>query len=162
MVEIFFYQSDGPPKNLLLTLLEKSRSQAWNVLLLCAEQAEVDFTHDQLWVQPDHHFVGIGKAGTGFDEFQPVLISDKVVYTNNPHVMILGGKCQLDQTDVKRFERVMIIFNQNDHQELQASRTKWKTLANLGCHMKLFRQGNKGWTQQAEVNHKQENASGDI
>ena len=155
MVEIFFYQSDGPPKNLLFTLLERSRSQEWNVLVLCSDQDEVNFLHDQLWVQPENRFVGIGKAGTEYDELQPVLISDKTVYSNNPHVVILSGNCEVQQTDIKKFKRVMVIFNQNDQVELEASRQKWKTLSKLGCHMKLFRQNNSRWSLQAEANQNQ-------
>ena len=123
---------------------------------MCSKQDEVDFIHDQLWVQPDNRFVGIGKAGTEYDEFQPVLISDKTVYSNNPHVVIVSGNSEIDPTDIERFQRVMVIFNQNDKIELEASRAKWKTLSNLGCNMKLFRQNNKGWSLQAEVNKKQE------
>lgn len=152
MVEIYFYQSDGPPTNLLFTLLEKSRGQGWNVLVLCSNKEEVDFLHDQLWVQRDNRFVGIGKVGTEYDRFQPVLISAVMVYTNNPHVLITGGNSKVQPDEIGKFARVMVIFNQNDQDELHASREKWKTFSKLGCSMKLFGQQNSRWNLQAEVN----------
>ncbi len=152
MVEIYFYQSDGPPANLLMKLLEKCRSMEWKILLLCSGVKEVDFFHEQLWVQPNNRFLGLGKIGSEFDPYQPVLISDKLVYTNNPHVMIANGNSKVEPDEVTKFVRVMVIFNQNDKEELQASRKKWKTFSGLGYPMKLFSQEKSNWKLKAEAN----------
>lgn len=152
MVKVFFYQSDGPPTKLLFTLLEKSRSQDWNILLSCSDQNEVEFLHEQLWVQPDNRFVGIGVAGSEFDQFQPVLLSDKFLLANDPQVMIATGNSTIEPDIVDKFTRIMVVFNQNDQKELEASREKWKLLSGLGHHMQLYRQDRNGWTLKAEVN----------
>ncbi len=156
MVELYFYQSDGPPTNLLLNLLEKSRSREWNILVLCSRDDEVDFIHDQLWVQPGNRFVGLGKAGSEYDQLQPVLISDTTVHSNNPHALIASGNSEIYPDEVEKFKRVMVIFNQNDKTELEASREKWKIFSKLGHNMKLFRQEKNRWNLQAEVNQTQE------
>lgn len=152
MVKVFFYQSDGPPTKLLFTLLEKSRSQDWNILLSCSDQNEVEFLHEQLWVQPDNRFVGIGVAGSEFDQFQPVLLSDKFLLANDPQVMIATGNSTIEPDIVDKFTRIMVVFNQNDQKELEASREKWKLLSGLGHHMQLYRQDRNGWTLKAEAN----------
>ncbi|MCY4308835.1 MAG: DNA polymerase III subunit chi [Rhodobacteraceae bacterium] len=152
MVKIFFYQSDGPPTKLLFSLLEKSRSQNWSILVSCSDQNEVEFLHDQLWVQPDDHFLGIGIAGSEFDRFQPVLLSEKPLFNNDPQVMIVTGKSTIEADVVTKFTRIMIVFNRNDQKELAASREKWKSLSGLGHHMQLYCQDRNGWTLKAEVN----------
>jgi DNA polymerase-3 subunit chi len=148
-MEIWFYHLQQQPlERALPALIEASLSRGWRVVVQAASEERLDALDEALWTYADASFVAHGRARDGDTELQPVYLTTQ---GENPN----GAKLRLfvDSADVGgtlgptvTYERVILLFDGNDADQLEAARTQWKRLKEQGFGLTYWQQnGRGGW-----------------
>ena len=148
MGEVYFYHLTRQPLEAVVPmLLRKARGQGWKIAVRGVAAERMDWLDDKLW--QDDGFLAHGKAGTGFDADQPILLTQGEA-ANGATCLVSFDGAEVSGDEVATMERVMIVFNGHDGEALETARAQWKALTGGGAKAQYWSQESGTWEMKAQ------------
>jgi len=154
MSEIHFYHLQIHPLDRALPkLLEKSLERDWHVCLQMRTPEKCAALNDLLWNVGEDGFLPHGTAEDGDVEFQPIYLTMGSENPNGAQIRFFVECAQIAPAlaaSAEPYERLVIMFDGNDENELNDARAQWKALKDMGLPMSYFQQTESGgWEKKA-------------
>ena len=150
MSEAYFYHLTSHTLEATLPmLLGKARGAGWRVAVLGTSAERLDWLDEKLWA--GEGFMPHGRAGTGFDADQPILLCEADP-SNAPDCLVSIDGADIAPDQVKSHARTMILFDGNSGDAVALARKQWKALTDAGCAAKYWSQDSGRWEMKAEHN----------
>ncbi len=154
MSEIHFYHLQIHPLNRALPrLLEKSLERDWHVCLQMRTPEKCAALNELLWSVGEDGFLPHGTAEDGDVEFQPIYLTMGSENPNGAQIRFFVECAQIAPAlaaSAEPYERLVIMFDGNDENELNDARAQWKALKDTGLPMSYFQQTESGgWEKKA-------------
>ncbi len=130
-------------------LLSRAMGQGWRVFLRSPDRAALERQDTRLWLQPEDGFMPHGLQGGPQDADQPVLLGAGAV-TNGAQAVLLLGAQVLDAAEVRAVERVWLVFDGNDQDQVALARAQWKRVMTEGLSAQYWNDGSGRWEKKAE------------
>lgn len=146
----FYHLTRRPLDATLQVLLERSLAQGWRVAVRGADAERLAWLDARLWEGPQESFLPHGLAGGPHDADQPILLTVATEAANDPACVMAVDGAQVDPDEVKRLQRVCILF-EDDESEKQAARAQWKALTGAGCAAQYWSEESGRWEKKAEA-----------
>lgn len=149
MTEILFYHlTESVLDDALPPLLEKSLERGWRVVVQTASDDRRDALNAHLWTYRDDSFLAHGSDGESHAALQPVLLTTTQDSPNGANVRFLVEGAE--PGDVSGFERVVIMFDGHDPDQLEKARAAWKRLRDEGHAATYWQQSaDRRWEKRA-------------
>ncbi|HFQ15954.1 MAG TPA: DNA polymerase III subunit chi [Rhodobacteraceae bacterium] len=140
-----------PLERTLPALLEKSLAAGWRVLVRVPDRARAEWLDQKLWlVGGGESFLPHGLAGGPQDPAQPVLLTDRADNPTGADALICTDGAPVAPEEVAGYARVMLLFDGNDPQAVEAARSAWKALTGAGHHAQYWSQESGRWQKKAQ------------
>ena len=146
----FYHLTQNPLERTLPLLLEKALQANWRVEVRASDAQKLSWLDEKLWLGAVEAFLPHGLAGGDHDHYQPILLS--LTPTSQANFIISVEGALIIQKEVKASERVGIIFNGLDEEELTVARQQWKSLTDAGCRAQYWSEETGRWQKKAEKN----------
>ncbi|MDF2115605.1 DNA polymerase III subunit chi [Roseiarcaceae bacterium H3SJ34-1] len=152
MTEVWFYHLTLQPlERVLPVLLEKTVQRGWRGVVQTGAEERLAALDDLLWTYSDESFLAHGTARDGDSDITPVYLTAGAENPNGAQARFLvHGADTSALTPDGEYERVLILFDGNDDDQLQAARADWKRLKEAGFGVSYWQQGETGgWDKKA-------------
>ena len=152
-MEVHFYQLQSSPlARVIYDLSQRCLQNGWRVNVVAP--SSVDQVDDLLWSFDESGFFPHAKESDPRAARQDVLISSAPIKANNPKALILTGMSEVAPDALSEFERVSVLFDGRNPDELQNARHGWKTLTGAGLTAKYWSQEEGPWKMKASSDAK--------
>jgi len=150
MGEALFYQlCRAPLERSLPGLLAKSLERGWKVVVRAGSDAQVQAVDDMLWTYDDMSFLPHGTATMGHQDVQPVYLTAVMENPIDASVLMLVEGARLACEEAPEFDRICLVFNGNEPDQLNAARADWTAAKDAGLTAKYWAQQDGTWVQKA-------------
>ncbi|MAT87695.1 MAG: DNA polymerase III subunit chi [Aestuariivita sp.] len=146
----FYHLTQKPLEKALPILLEKAMQAGWRIEVRGNDEQRLAWLDEQLWLGPSDSFLPHGLAGGVQDALQPILLSLKPTSQANCIISVDGAL--IDENEVEVSERICILFNGLDVEQLNGARQQWKSLTEAGCQAQYWSDESGRWQKKAEKN----------
>jgi DNA polymerase-3 subunit chi len=143
MTELYFYHLQQPLEAVLPSLLEKSLERGWRVIVQAGSQERVDALDAHLWTYRDNSFLPHGAMTDGAAAEQPIWLTTTDDNPNAASVRVLIDRAPLP-AQADSYTRLMLIFDGNDPDALDAARGQWREATGRGMEVAYWQQGDGG------------------
>lgn len=143
MTEILFYHlTESTLENALPGLVERSLERKWKVVIQTGSEERRDSLDNHLWTWSDASFLAHGTDMEANPEEQPIILTTSDSNPNGATVRFLvdGAVPQ----DAASYERLILMFDGHDQQQLEQARTQWKLLKDQGHALTYWQQNAEG------------------
>jgi DNA polymerase III subunit chi len=150
MTEILFYHLKGQtPEQVLPPLLQKSLERGWRAVVQASSEERVEALDAHLWTWRDDSFLPHGTWREGDAAQQPILLTPHDDNPNGAAVRFLIEGAPMPQ-DVAAYQRVVLLFDGDDPDALEAARTRWRDAKSAGFDVTYWQADAGGrWQRQA-------------
>ena len=150
MTEILFYHLQHQPlERVLPTLLEKSLERGWRVVVQTASEERAEALDAHLWTFREDSFLPHGTWREGDAREQPILLTLHDDNPNGARVRFLIDGAPLP-ADVAAYERIVLIFNGEDPDAVDAARARWSEAKQNGFAVTYWQPDERGrWQRKA-------------
>ena len=150
MTEILFYHLQHQPlERVLPTLLEKSLERGWRVVVQTASEERAEALDAHLWTFRDDSFLPHGTWREGEAPEQPILLTLHDDNPNGARVRFLIDGAPLP-ADVAAYDRIVLIFNGEDPDAVDAARARWSEAKQNGFAVTYWQPDERGrWQRKA-------------
>ena len=132
-------------------LLSRSLQNGWRVTVRGMRAPMLEHLDQRLWQRGrPEDFLPHGMAGGEHDARQPILLTTGAGVPNDAQCLMAVDAADVSVDEVNGLERVCIIFDGNDHDQLTHARGQWKALTDSGCSAQYWSQEGGGWQKKAE------------
>lgn len=149
MAEILFYHlTESRLEDALPGLVQRSLDRDWRVGIQFTSAQRRDAIDNVLWIWSDDSFTAHGSDNDKWPEEQPVYLALSAENPNTAHVRfcVEGAICE----DPSTYQRLVIMFDGLDNQQVSVAREQWKTLKTGGHTMTYWQQTpDKRWERKA-------------
>lgn len=150
MGEAYFYHLTRQPlEEVLPALLDRARKAGWRVAVRGVDAARMDWLDERLWLGPDGSFLPHGRAGGPHDSLQPVLLTTDLELPNGAACVMSIDGAEITPDEVRRLERVCVLFDGNDANAVQIARNRWRSLVQAGCGAQYWSQESGRWRKES-------------
>lgn len=150
MTEVLFYHLQNMSiENVLPPLLEKSLERGWRVVVQSTSQERTEALDAHLWTYSDDSFLPHATSRASDAEDQPIILSAEESNPNGANVRFLIDNAALP-ADSERYERVVLVFNGDDGEALDAARQTWKDCKARGFEVTYWQADERGRWQRRE------------
>ena len=152
MTKFVFYQlADNDKVPTLRSIVGKSRERGWRVAIRCSTESEAKAIDDALWRTPDDGFLPHARSGSGFDADQPILIVTDNSADNRPDALVMLGTFELGIGQLSKLQRVCVLFNGENTEELASAQLLSKTFKNSGTPVECWVNEHGRWRNRQEL-----------
>lgn len=149
MTEVMFYHLQRRPlESVLPTLLQKSLERGWRVVVQFGSIERCTALDAHLWTFAEESFLPHGTLADGEPEGQPIYLTTGPDNPNHAEIRFLvdgAGFC-----DLAPYERVVLIFDGNDQDAVEAARQTWREVKSAGHDVTYWQQSDRGrWEKKA-------------
>jgi DNA polymerase-3 subunit chi len=150
MTEILFYHLKGQtPEQVLPTLLQKSLDRGWRVVVQASSEERVEALDAHLWTWRDDSFLPHGTWRDAEAAQQPILLTVSDHNPNGASVRFLVDGALMPE-DATAYERVVLLFDGEDPDALDAARARWTEAKSAGFEVTYWQADENGrWRRQA-------------
>ena len=150
MTEILFYHLKGQTlEQVLPALLQKSLERGWRVVVQAASEERLDVLDAHLWTWRDDSFLPHGVWRDSEASAQPVLLTVNEENPNGAAVRFLVEGAPMPG-DASSYERVVLVFNGEDPEAVEAARTRWSDAKSAGFAVTYWQSDERGrWQRRA-------------
>jgi len=132
MTEVLFYHLQNRSlEQVLPSLLEKSLSRGWHVVVQAASEERIDALDAHLWTYRDDSFLPHGTSRDLEAAAQPILLTVKDNNPNGATVRFLIDGVALPE-DASAYQRLVLIFDGEDADAVAAARERWREVKAAG------------------------------
>lgn len=155
MPEIWFYHLQQQPlEKALPSLLEKALERGWRVVVQASAEERLDALDDTLWTYSDASFLAHGRARDGDADMQPIYLTTGSENPNGARLRLFVEGADvatlLAQEPCEGYERMILLFDGADEDQLLAARAQWKQLKTQGLSLAYWQQNARGqWEKKA-------------
>ena len=154
MQPVFFYHlTQSGLIDTLMLLLDKAMQKPWRVTVRGGHVEQMREIDAALWRGPEDAFVGHGMQGGPHDGFQPVLLTTGLEVHEDREFLIAIGNAPVRIEDVQGNERVAIVFDGENDEQLRIARDHWRVLTAAGCDAQYWSEETGRWTMKAQKKH---------
>ena len=150
MTEILFYHLKGQtPEQVLPALLQKSLDRGWRVVVQASSEERIEALDAHLWTWRDDSFLPHGTWREAEAAQQPILLT---VNDHNPNGAVVRFLVEgaLMPEDVATYQRVVLVFDGEDPDAVDAARARWSEAKSAGFEVTYWQADEKGsWRRQA-------------
>ncbi len=148
----FYHLTTQPLEKALPTLLERSIERGWTAVVQMSSQERLTSLDNFLWTYAEESFLAHGTAADGDPELQHVYLTTGPENPNEAEVRFFIESARvspvLDGSGV--YERIVVMFDGNNDEELQAARAQWKELKAKELELSYWQQDENGaWAKKA-------------
>lgn len=150
MVTVMFYHlTRSPATDALAAILPRAVGAGWRVLVRAEANvlAELD---QKLWAGPAESFIPHALAGAAQDDDQPVLLGN--LPSNGFDALALIGTVTLDVAEAVPLQRVWVLFDASDEDQMNGARTLWRTISDAGQHAQYWSEETGSWAMKTSAN----------
>ena len=150
MTEVLFYHLKGQtPEQVLPTLLQKSLDRGWRVVVQASSEERVEALDAHLWMWRDESFLPHGTWRDAEASQQPIVLTVSDHNPNGATVRFLVDGA-LMPADASAYARVVLLFDGEDPDALDAARARWAEAKSAGFEVTYWQADEKGgWRRQA-------------
>lgn len=150
MTEVLFYHLQRQPvERVLPTLLEKSLERGWRVVVQASSEERVEALDAHLWTWRDDSFLPHGTWREADASVQPVLLTVDDRNPNDANVRFLIDGTAMP-TDAARYHRIVLIFDGEDPDAVDAARAHWSKAKADGFTVTYWQSDESGrWERKA-------------
>jgi DNA polymerase-3 subunit chi len=150
MTEVLFYHLKGQtPEQVLPTLLQKSLDRGWRVVVQASSEERVEALDAHLWTWRDDSFLPHGTWRDSEASQQPIVLTVSDHNPNGATVRFLVDGA-LMPGDASAYARVVLLFDGEDPDALDAARARWAEAKSAGFEVTYWQADEKGgWRRQA-------------
>jgi DNA polymerase-3 subunit chi len=123
---LFYHMERQPLERVLPALLEKSLERGWRVVVQAASDERVEALDAHLWTYRDDGFLPHGTYKESAAREQPILITVNDDNPNQAAVRFLVDGAPVP-ADALTYERIVVLFDGEDPDAVDAARTRWTT-----------------------------------
>ena len=138
----FYHLITKQPEQVLVNLAERSLPLG-KVLMCVSDKEQADYFDKFLWTFNEQSWFPHAVAGSSDDILQPFLITtNALLNSNNASFLFVYGGAHIDIDTLlsdNKFERVLIIFTDNDVVAKDYARTLWMTASESGCERNYWK-----------------------
>ena len=132
MTEVLFYHLQGTSvENVLPPLLEKSLERGWRVVVQSTSLERTETLDAHLWTYREDSFLPHATWQSADVEDQPIVLSMEGGNPNRANVRFLIDNAALP-VDPASYERMVLLFNGDDQDALNAARAIWTDCKSRG------------------------------
>ena len=149
MTDVLFYHlTESKLEDSLPPLIDKSVERGWQVAVQMREPARRDLLDAHLWTYREDSFLPHGTDEGEMADQQPVLLTVSSDNANNASVrFFIDGA---EAIDVGSYQRVVLMFDGYDQEQLESARAQWKRLKGEGHSLTYWQQTQDGrWEKKA-------------
>ena len=149
MTEVLFYHlTESKLEDALPPLIDKSVERGWQVAVQMRETSRRDLLDTHLWTYREDSFLPHGTDESEMADRQPVLLTVSPENVNNAAVRFFVEGAEA--TDVASYQRVVLMFDGYDQEQLESARAQWKRLKGEGHSLTYWQQSQDGrWEKKA-------------
>ncbi|CUH41777.1 DNA polymerase III subunit chi [Ruegeria atlantica] len=147
----FYHLTRQPLEHTLPVLLDKARQAGWKIAVRGSDPARMDWLDEKLWQGPEEGFLPHGRAGGLHDAAQPILLTTEAQAANDASCVMAVDGAAVDPDEIKKLDRVCILFDGNDAEAVQHARGQWKALTGAGCSAQYWSEESGRWEKKAEA-----------
>ena len=150
MTEVLFYHLKGQtPEQVLPTLLQKSLDRGWRVVVQASSEERVEALDAHLWTWRDDSFLPHGTWRDSEASQEPIVLTVSDHNPNGATVRFLVDGA-LMPADASAYARVVLLFDGEDPDALDAARARWAEAKSAGFEVTYWQADEKGgWRRQA-------------
>ena len=150
MTEVLFYHLKGQmPEQVLPTLLRKSLDRGWRVVVQASSEERVEALDAHLWTWRDDSFLPHGTWRDPEASQQPIVLTASDHNPNGASIRFLVDGAMMPQ-DAAAYERLVLLFDGEDLDALDAARTRWTEAKSAGFEVTYWRADESGgWRREA-------------
>jgi DNA polymerase-3 subunit chi len=150
MPELLFYHLQRTPlEKVLPSLIEKSLSRGWRVVVQAASDERVEALDALLWTYRDDSFLPHGTDREPESTAQPVLLTTRDDNPNRAEVRFLVDGAEVP-ADAAAYERVVLLFDGEDPDAVAAARERWSAAKAQGLAATYWQADEQGrWQRKA-------------
>ncbi len=150
MTEVLFYHlQDTTIEKVLPPLLEKSIERGWRVAVQTGSEERADVLDGHLWTYRENSFLPHGTWRDADAAEQPILLIPNEDNPNKATVRFVVDVSGLPK-DCATYERVVLVFDGNDDEELSAARAAWLDSKSRGFDQTYWQTDEHGKWQKRE------------
>ncbi len=150
--EVWFYHLQRQTLDQVLpVLLERSLARKWRAVVQAASDDQIKSLDKALWTYSPESFLAHGTDAEGDAQLQPIWLTKTSDNPNAASLRVLtDGVDPFAAAQDQAYERVMVIFDGNDDEQLSNARASWKQLRDAGHTLSYWQQGEDGrWSKKA-------------
>jgi DNA polymerase III subunit chi len=149
MPEIWFYHLQRQPlERALPAICEKSLERGWRVVIQACSDERLEALDQLLWTYSDDSFLAHGLARDGDGALQPIYLTQGPENPNSARLRLLVETADvaacLALPQAAEYERVIVLFDGQDDEQLADARLQWKRLKDLGHTLAYWQQSEAG------------------
>jgi DNA polymerase III subunit chi len=150
VTEVLFYHLKGQtPEQVLPALLQKSLERGWRVVVQASTDERVEALDAHLWTWRDDSFLPHGTSREAEAMQQPILLTANDDNPNGAVVRFLIEGAEMP-ADVASYRRVVLLFDGEDPDALDAARTRWTEAKSAGFEVTYWQVDERGrWERKA-------------
>lgn len=130
-------------------LVPRALAQGWRVFIRSPDRAALERQDARLWLHPEDGFLPHGLQGGPQDAAQPVLLGQGA-FTNAAQAVLLLGAQAIDATEARAVERIWLVFDGGDEDQVALARLQWKAAVAEGLPAQYWNDGSGRWEKKAE------------
>ncbi|MBZ9655145.1 DNA polymerase III subunit chi [Phyllobacterium lublinensis] len=149
MTDILFYHlTESTLENALPGLVERSLERKWKVVIQTGSEERRDSLDNLLWTWTDASFLAHATDQEPYPEEQPIILTTSDANPNGATVRFLVDGAE--PRNVEAYERLVLMFDGHDQQQLEQARAQWKLLKTAGHSLTYWQQNAEGrWEKKA-------------
>jgi DNA polymerase III subunit chi len=150
MTEILFYHLKGQtPEQVLPALLQKSLERGWRVVVQASSEERIEALDAHLWTWRDDSFLPHGTWREAEAAQQPILLTVNDHNPNGATVRFLVDGALMPE-NVAAYERVVLLFDGEDPDAVDAARARWSEAKSAGFEVTYWQADERGrWERRA-------------
>ena len=150
MTEILFYHLKGQtPEQVLPALLQKSLERGWRVVVQASSEERIEALDAHLWTWRDDSFLPHGTWREAEAAQQPILLTMSDHNPNGATVRFLVDGALMPE-NVAAYERVVLLFDGEDPDAVDAARARWSKAKSAGFEVTYWQADERGrWERRA-------------
>ncbi len=130
-------------------MLQKSLDRGWRVVVQASSEERVEALDAHLWTWRDDSFLPHGTWREAEAAQQPILLTAGDHNPNGATVRFLVDGAVMPE-NVAAYERVVLLFNGEDPDALDAARARWSEAKSAGFEVTYWQADEKGgWRRHA-------------
>lgn len=150
MADVWFYHLQRQPLEAVLPpLLLKTLERGWRAVIQMASEERLGALDDHLWTFTEESFLPHAPASDPNAADQPVVLTLNGDNPNRANVRFLTEGAEFPE-DAASYQRIIIVFNGNDPDQLVRAREQWKAVKGLQLEASYWQQDEDGrWGKKA-------------
>lgn len=146
----FYHLTRRPMEETLAMLLGKAQQAGWRVAVRGTDHGRLAWLDEKLWSGAEDSFLPHGIAGGPHDADQPILLTTQGAANSATCVMSIDGAA-VSPEEVAALDRVCILFDGDDPEQLGTARAQWKTLKDASASAQYWSEESGRWEKKAET-----------